>query len=153
MGTMENVIYDMRFMLTMVAMAMVLTMVAMGVDLAFGWRKAKERGDAHTSYAFSRTITKFVLYEGSIIVGGCIDTLLHFGLTFYGVRYAAPLVAFFMAIVLCATEIWSMREKADEKTRNRINQAATMLVKAIGKEQLAKMIAEAAAVGGAETKE
>lgn len=140
---MEQLVLGMRWMLLLVVVAMVLTMVAMAVDLAFGWRKAKERGDAHTSYAFSRTITKFILYEGCIIVGACVDVLLHLSVPEFGVSYNVPFGAFFIAIVLCCTEIWSMREKADEKTRNRINQAATMLVKAIGKEQLVKMIAEA----------
>lgn len=130
-------------MLALVALSMLLTMVAMGVDLAFGWRKAKERGDAHTSYAFSRTINKFILYEGSIIVAACVDVMLHFSLPELSLMssYNVPFAAFFVAIVLCCTEIWSMREKADEKTRNRVNQAATMLVKSIGKEELARILA------------
>lgn len=140
---MEQMILSLRLLLALTALSMLLTMVAMGVDLAFGWRKAKELGDAHTSYAFSRTITKFMLYEGSIIVGACVDVMLHFSLPELGLMdaYNVPLSAFFVAIVLCCTEIWSMREKADEKTRNRVNQAATMLVKAIGKDELARLIA------------
>lgn len=124
--------------------AMLLVMVAMGVDLMFGWRKAKLRGDAHSSYAFSRTITKFALYEGVLIIGLCIDTLIHFAWpVFSDARYLAPCVEILIAIILCAVEIWSMREKADQKTRNRVNDVATMIAKTIGKDQLARMIAEA----------
>lgn len=129
----------------MVALAQLLTMVAMGVDLAFGWRKAKERGDAHSSYAFSRTITKFALYEGVLVIGACIDLIIHFAWPmFANNHYVVPCVTFLLAVVLCIVEIWSMREKADQKTRNRINDAATLIAKTIGKDQLARMIAEAA---------
>lgn len=136
---------ELRVMLMFVVMAMLLVMVAMGVDLCFGWRKAKERGDAHTSYAFSRTITKFALYEGVLIICGCVDTLIHYGLpaVFPHIKYYVPLVVFVMALVLCIVELWSMREKADQKTRNRINDVAQLLVKAVDKEQLAKILHDA----------
>lgn len=136
---------DLRPMAAFVVMAMLLTMVAMAVDLCFGWRKAKERGDAHSSYAFSRTITKFVLYEGCLLIGSCVDTLVHYVWPMLGmdIDYKVPLFTFFLAIVLCCTELWSMREKADEKTRNRINDVSEMIAKSIGKDRLAKMIAEA----------
>ena len=55
-------------LLSLVAMGLV--NVAMGADLVSGWRKAKLRGEAHTSYAFSRTLSKFLLYMGILIVGG-----------------------------------------------------------------------------------
>lgn len=125
-------------------MAMILTFVAMAMDLVFGWRKAKERGDAHSSYALSRSISKFVLYEGTLIIGGCMDMVIHFAWPmFASTNYCVPCVTFFLTIVLCIVEIWSMREKADDKTRNRINDAAQLIAKTIGKEQLAKMIADA----------
>lgn len=125
-------------------MAMILTFVAMAMDLVFGWRKAKERGDAHSSYALSRSISKFVLYEGTLIIGGCMDMVIHFAWPmFASTNYYVPCVTFFLTIVLCIVEIWSMREKADDKTRNRINDAAQLIAKTIGKEQLAKMIADA----------
>lgn len=127
----------------LVATAQLLTMVAMAVDLVFGWRKAKERGDAHSSYAFSRTITKFALYEGVLVIGACIDTIIHFAWPMFAqTAYAVPCVTFFLTIVLCVVEIWSMREKADQKTRNRINNVATLIAGVIGKEQLAKMLEE-----------
>lgn len=141
---MEEIVESLSFMYGLVAMAMILTLVAMGIDLAFGWKKAKERGDAHTSYAFSRSISKFLYYEGSIIVGSFVDAMLYYGVPKFGLmeRYDVPLFAFFIAIVLCCTEIWSMREKADEKTRNRVNEVVTTIVKGIGKDELARMLAE-----------
>lgn len=141
---MEQIITNLRPLALLTVMAMLLVIVAMGMDLAYGWRKAKERGDAHSSYAFSRTITKFALYEGVLVIGGCMDLVVHFAWPMFAENnYAVPCVTFFLTIVLCVVEIWSMREKADQKTRNRINDAATLIAKTIGKEQLAKMIAEA----------
>lgn len=141
---MEQIMTGLRPLAALFVLAMVLTFVAMGMDLWYGWRKAKERGDAHSSYAFSRSITKFVLYEGTLIIGGCMDMIVHFAWPMFAdTSYSVPCVAFFLTIVLCMVEIWSMREKADQKTRNRINDAATLIAKTIGKEQLAKMIADA----------
>lgn len=141
----EQYINGLQVLALLIVVAMLMTIVAMAADLWYGWRKAKERGDAHSSYAFSRTITKFALYEGVLVIGACIDTIIHFAWPMFASNaYAVPCVTFFLAIVLCIVEIWSMREKADQKTRNRINDAATLIAKTIGKEQLAKMIAEAA---------
>lgn len=135
---------ELREMLALVVLAMVLVIVAMGVDLMFGWRKAKERGDAHTSYAFSRTINKFALYEGVLIIGACIDTMIHFAWPVFseGTVYYVPFVVFFLAIVLCGVELWSMREKADQKTRNRANDVVATLAKAIGRENLVKILSK-----------
>ena len=47
----------------------------------------------------------------------------------------------------CIVEIWSMREKADEKTRKNINHAIGVVAEAISKEQavdIAKAIIEKA---------
>lgn len=59
-----ELILELRPLMFYTALAMIITVIAMTVDLIAGWRKATIRGDAHTSYAFSRTITKFLMYEG-----------------------------------------------------------------------------------------
>ena len=84
-------------LLTLVAMGLV--NVAMSADLVSGWRKAKLRGEAHTSYAFSRTLSKFLLYMGILIVGGCIDILLHFVCWVFGYCYVVSVaVAYYYAV-------------------------------------------------------
>lgn len=123
--------------------AMLSVLVAMSADLCFGWRKAKIRGDAHTSYAFSRTFSKFLLYMGMMIVAGCIDLLIHFVLYMFKIYYFVPIVAIGIAIVLCLTEIWSMKEKADQKTRNSINNAIDLVQKTLTHEQIVSLLAEA----------
>ena len=116
----------------------------MAVDLASGWRKAKERGEDRTSYAFSRSLTKFLTYEGILLIACCIDTLVHFAwFQFADSSYSIPLATLLMAVVLCCVEGWSVREKAEEKTRNRIDKALTYIIDAIGKEKAAELIRDA----------
>lgn len=61
---------------------------AMCWDLAVGLRKAKQRGEARTSYGVSRTATKLLTYFGAFGVGSCIDVLLHVGrsVVLFGIR-------------------------------------------------------------------
>lgn len=117
--------------------AMVVVIVAMFMDGLFGWHKAKQRGEARTSYLFSRSITKFALYEGVMLISLGIDTLVHFvWAMFASSSYCVPLAGCLVAIVLCIVEIWSMHEKADEKTRNNLVQAAKIVAEAMAKEEV-----------------
>lgn len=49
-------------MCLIVVVAMLIIIMAMAMDAVFGWRKAKLRSEARTSYLFSRSITKFAFY-------------------------------------------------------------------------------------------
>lgn len=123
-------------------LAMVVVIVAMAMDAAFGWRKAKLRGDARTSYLFSRSITKFALYEGVMMISCGIDTLIHFVWAQFNnnTHYIAPLASCLVAIVLCVVEIWSMREKADEKTRDNLNNAIKIIAEAAKSKQVGDIL-------------
>lgn len=106
--------------------AMLLVIAAMAVDLLSGWRKAKMLGEAHSSYLFSRTFNKFLVYEGILIICCFIDTLVHFALyLFVDWNYNVPMVTSVLAIILCATEAWSVYEKAEDKARRRMAVVAT----------------------------
>ena len=120
--------------------AIISVIIAMMADLCFGWRKAKIRGEERTSYAFSRTFTKFLLYMGIMIVTGCIDLLIHFVLYMFGYCYFVPVLAIGAAIGLCLTEIWSMKEKADKKTRNSMKHAVEIMQNAMTPEQVAALL-------------
>ena len=120
--------------------AIISVIIAMMADLCFGWRKAKIRGEERTSYAFSRTFTKFLLYMGIMIVTGCIDLLIHFVLYMFGYCYFVPVLAIGAAIGLCLTEIWSMKEKADKKTRNSMKRAVEIMQNAMTPEQVAALL-------------
>lgn len=143
MEELSGICHGLPLLATIHLVAMLTVLVAMGADLCFGWRKAKIRGEARTSYAFSRSFSKFLLYMGMMIVSGCIDMLIHFVLYMFGVYYYVPVVAIGIAIVLCVTEIWSMEEKADKKARNSIKNAIDLVQKTLTHDQIVSILAEA----------
>ena len=139
-------------MYLIVVVAMISVVVAMCMDAMFGWRKAKERGEARTSYLFSRSINKFALYEGVMFISAMIDTLIHFvWAQFSSTTHCVPLASILVAITLCIVEIWSMREKAEEKTRRNLNHAIKVVSDVLQKEgsiELAKHIIDKTTEGG-----
>lgn len=143
MEELNGILHGLPILALIHLVAVLSVLVAMSADLCFGWRKAKIRGEAHTSYAFSRTFSKFLLYMGMMIVAGCIDLLIHFVLYMFNIYYFVPIVAIGIAIVLCVTEIWSMKEKADQKTRNSIKNAIDLVQKTLTHEQIVSLLAEA----------
>lgn len=132
-----NILQGLPIMYLIVVVAMCVVIGAMCMDAAFGWRKAKLRGEARTSYLFSRSITKFALYEGVLFISAGIDTLIHFVWAQFSTSsiHCVPLASILVAITLCIVEIWSMREKAEEKTRNNINHAIKVVADAISREE------------------
>jgi len=132
-----HILAGLPVMYLIVVVAMIVVIGAMCMDAAFGWRKAKLRGEARTSYLFSRSITKFALYEGVLFISAGIDTLIHFVWAQFNQTtiHCVPLASIIVAITLCIVEIWSMREKADEKTRSNVNHAIEVVAKAMQKEQ------------------
>lgn len=132
-----NILVGLPVMYLIVVVAMIVVIGAMCMDAAFGWRKAKLRNEARTSYLFSRSITKFALYEGVLFISAGIDTLIHFVWAQFNqsTTHCVPLASILVAITLCIVEIWSMREKADEKTRKNITHAIEVVADAMSKEQ------------------
>lgn len=103
----------------------------MSIDLASGLYKAKLRGELRTSQALKRTLSKFIAYEGGMLIASGVDMLIHmsklvqlFGLnTIYGVPVVTCLVGVFLLVV----EFISIREKADNKTKKEMKNAAEIL--------------------------
>ena len=83
-----------------------------------------------------------VVYEGVLMISCGIDTLIHFVWAQFNhnTAYIAPLASCLVAIVLCVVEIWSMREKADDKTRANFNQAIQIVADAMSKEQVSEIV-------------
>ena len=137
MSNYTHILNGLPVMYLIVVVAMCVVIGAMCMDAAFGWRKAKLRGEARTSYLFSRSITKFALYEGVLFISAGIDTLIHFVWAQFSSSsiHCVPLASILVAITLCIVEIWSMREKAEEKTRNNINHAIKVVADAISREE------------------
>ena len=145
-----HIVQGLPVMYLIVVVSMCVVIGAMCMDAMFGWRKAKLRGEARTSYLFSRSITKFALYEGVLFISAGIDTLIHFVWAQFSSTtiHCVPLASILVAITLCIVEIWSMREKAEEKTRSNFNHAIKVVADVLQKEQaveIAKHIIDKAA--------
>lgn len=144
---MKELIFSLGSLLMIAVVAMLLVIVAMGVDLVSGWRKATLMGDAHTSYGLSRTLTKFLIYEGILLISTCIDVMLHFGLwQFSDADYLVPCVTLLLAIILCGIELWSVYEKAEQKQRRKAEAIVAAASHMIDKNELADIIAKALTV-------
>ncbi len=136
-------------LLAQVCLAAFIVFMAMGVDLVSGLYKAKIRGEVHSSWGLKRSVQKFILYEGAILIAGGIDILFLtckvMALVGCDVLNGIAIFTGVIAILLCIVEIWSLREKADEKTRKDINRAGELIESLIDKKQLAEAIAKALA--------
>ena len=136
-------------LLAQVCLAAFIVFMAMAVDLASGLYKAKIRGEVHSSWGLKRSVQKFILYEGAVIIAGGIDVLFLtcrvMQLVGCTVLEGIAIFTGFIAILLCIVEIWSLREKADEKTRKDLNRAGELIESLIDKKQVADALAKAIA--------
>lgn len=126
-------------------------LLAMSIDLVSGIRKAKVRGEFTNSTALSRSVTKFITYEGGMMIGTGVDLLIHLGkfweLLSLDVMLGVPVVTLLIGIFICGVEYLSIREKADAKTKKDMKQAAVIAGKIastmLNKEELAEAITQA----------
>ena len=136
-------------LLLQVCIAAFIVFVAMTVDLASGLYKAKIRGEVHSSWGLKRSVQKFILYEGAIMIAGGIDVLVLTcrvtALIGCNVLNGIALFTGLIAILLCIVEIWSLREKADEKTRKDIHRAGELIGGLLDRQQICEAIGKAIA--------
>lgn len=129
------------------AVVSIVVLIAMMIDLASGWQKAKQRDEAHNSYALSRTLNKFLLYEGGVIIALGIDLMLHlahfWSLLGIDLLASVPVVSILIGIYLCVVEWLSLCEKADEKQRKHFAQVESAAVKLLSKDELVEALAQA----------
>lgn len=130
-------------MLSIVVIACIVVLFAMMLDLASGLYKAKIRGEIRSSWGLKRTLTKFITYEGGMLIAAGVDLLMHlskipelFGLhTIQGIPVITCLVGVFLLVV----EFISIREKADKKTKKEMADAAELLVKMLDNDTFKEM--------------
>jgi len=118
--------------------------VAIVIDLVSGIRKAKEIGVEIDSKTLSRTATKFVVYEGAVIIATTIDYMLHLSHLFVLMKLypivGFPIITCLISIFICGIEILSIHEKADEKARRRSVAIVQAVIEAIGADNLAEIL-------------
>lgn len=133
-------------MLIIVIFEIFVVIVAMGCDFSSGYYKAKLRKEARDSFGLRRTVSKFILYEGSMIIACGIDSICYVCKFWMFIHVPAltniPVVASIVAVFILVTEVRSIWEKADAKQRRQAGKTAEMIGKVINKETLAEVIKE-----------
>lgn len=139
-------IIELKELIGIVVVAMLIVLFAMIIDLASGLYKAKLRGELHTSEGLRRTLMKFITYEGGMMIAAGVDSLItlsRFEALFHlDVLYQIPCITILVGIFLLIVEMISVKEKADEKTKKNLSDAAMMAIKVAQKEELAELIAK-----------
>lgn len=137
-------IYD---MLIIVIFEFFIVLFAMGWDFASGYYKAKLRHESRNSYGLRRTVSKFILYAGSLCIACGIDSI-SFVCRFWEFIHLSPLmkipvVASILSVFILVTEVRSIWEKADAKQRRQAGKAAALLSSVFNKEMLKEAFTEA----------
>lgn len=113
-----------KMKLFIICVAWILVLVSMLIDLHYGIRKAKKIGEHTTSEGFRRTVTKFKDYY-TVLTFALIADILISPFTYYlpGILSFTSVVSIIAALGLVLTEFKSIREKADQKLRRRIDKS------------------------------
>lgn len=134
-------------MISIVVAACIVVFLAMIIDLGSGLMKAKQRHEIRSSWGLKRTLNKFIMYEGGMLIAAGVDLLIHFShllqLFHLDLIYGIPVITCLLGIFLLMVEFLSVREKADEKTKTEIARAADAASKLISADDLAEAIAKA----------
>ena len=120
-------------MTAVAVMACIIVLVAMLVDLASGIHKAKMRGEIRSSWGLKRSLTKFIMYEGGMLIAFGVDLLIYFSRLFelfhLNVITGVPVVTCLIGIFLLVVEFMSIREKSDKKTKKDFSEAGELITK------------------------
>ena len=118
--------------------------IAIIVDLISGIRKAKKSKQEIRSKPLSRTVMKFVVYESAMIITTMIDYMLHFSHLFVLMKLhpivGVPVITCLAGVSLCIIEIFSIFERADEKTRHHSKAIVQAVIEALGTDNLAEIL-------------
>lgn len=147
MGGMNAVLTDIGQMLSVIVVAMVIVLLAIVIDLISGINKARLNGQIRSSWALKRTISKFIMYEGSALIAAGVDVLMHSShlydlLGLHAIR-GVPFITCLVCAFLCVVEFLSVRETADVKMRKEFADAGKLIGSVFSKEDLAEAIREA----------
>lgn len=134
-------------MLSVVVLACFVVLCAMVIDLISGLAKAKQRGEIRSSWGLKRSLNKFIMYEGGMLIAAGIDLLMHashvYQLFALEAIYGIPVITCLLGVFLLVVEFLSVREKADEKTRTEMSRVAELASKMVHKEELVDALTKA----------
>ena len=142
---MEILFEGTRPMLAIAGACIFFVILSMILDLISGLYKARQRGELRSSYGLSRTVSKFILYSGSVIIALMIDVMIHYSRLFVLMHLqpivGVPIVTCLMSIFLCVIEFLSIREKAEEKTIKDMDRLLRVLADVVGRDRLREILA------------
>ena len=134
-------------MLVIVGMACMIVFVAMCIDLVSGLHKAKQRKEIRSSFGLKRSLGKFIMYQGGMLIACGVDMLLHFcnllKVLHLDVIYGIPIITCLLGIFLLTVEFLSVREKADDKTKTEIARVEKLASQMVNKSELVEALTEA----------
>lgn len=134
-------------MMIIVIFEFFVVLIAMGWDFCSGYYKAKLRGEKRNSYGMRRTVSKFILYAGSICIACGIDSIsfvCHFwDFIHLSALMRIPVVSSIVAVFILVTEVRSIWEKADAKQRRQAGRTAALIGSILNKESLKAAFTEA----------
>lgn len=117
----------------------VLVLIAIMLDLASGVKKAKLRKEATTSKGLRMTINKTVTYYSYMIIFTLIDIVATMCYLHNLINVPiAPYFTGFGTIILVIIEAKSIREKADQKVKKKIDQATEIVTNLMKDEDFVK---------------
>lgn len=144
---MTSILTDIAPMLSVMVVAMVIVFIAMAIDLVSGINKAKMNGKMRTSWGLKHTMSKFIMYEGGLLIAGGVDVLMHsshlYDLFCLHAIKGVPVITCLVGAFLCVVEFLSVREKADVKLKKEFGETAKMLGQLASREDFVKVLAEA----------
>ena len=133
-------------MLAIACACALFVMLAMLIDLVSGLYKAKLRGELRTSYGLSRSVSKFILYGGSVMIALMVDIMVHYSRLFVLMKLqpivGVPVITCLVSVFLCVIEFISIREKAEDKVRKRMDKTLGAIIELVGRERLRDILAE-----------
>lgn len=145
---MEMKIFDgAESMLGVVVLACFIVLGAMVIDLVSGLIKAKQRGEIRSSWGLKRSLNKFIAYEGGMLIAAGIDLLMHashlYQLFNIEAIYGIPVLTCLLGVFLLVVEFFSVREKADKKTRTEMSRVAKLASQMVKKDELVEALTKA----------
>lgn len=133
-------------MLAIACACALFVMLAMLIDLISGLYKAKLRGELRTSYGLSRSVGKFILYGGSVMIALMVDIMVHYSRLFVLMKLqpivGVPVITCLVSVFLCVIEFISIREKAEDKVRKRMDKTLGAIIELVGRERLRDILSE-----------
>ena len=134
-------------MLSVIAVVMVIVLLAMVVDLLSGIHKARQNGKMRTSWGLKRTVSKFIMYEGGLLIAAGVDVLMHashlYDLLHLDAIRGVPFVTCLVGAFLCVVEFMSVHESADVKTKKEWADTARLIGQVVEKDALVDVIKDA----------